>query len=236
MLRSRQHLNACTRRGPCSHGGSKQLQERAPGASQRTSRHGGESTCERADSASPPAGSRQSLGGEGGWREETRSVRSGSADTDSASDTARAAQAGSRRSARGRAASRTPLGASGELRLQDTGKAERCGPATGPGSAPELAQGVPGEGTVGTGGRNGLKETCRPAPETTGQPRAPRPEGKEAKGKRHRHSRPLQCGSAQAPFHSRDTHTTFLQFPSGPSALDAAFTQSHHIPSSSSVN
>lgn len=68
--------------------------------------------------ARPPAGSRPSLGGEGGWREQTRSVRSGSADTDSASDTARAAQAGSRRSAGGRAASGTPLGASGEPRLQ----------------------------------------------------------------------------------------------------------------------
>ena len=227
MPRSHQHLNACARRGPCSRGSSKQLQERAPGASQRTSWRGGDSARERADSASPPAGSRPSLGGEGGWREETCSVRSGSADTDSASDTARAAQAGSRRSAGGRAASRTPLGAAGELRLQDRGKAERCGPATSPCSAPELAQGVPAEGTVGTGGRNGPKETCGPASETTGQPRAPRRDRKEAKGKRHRHSCPLQCGSAQAPSCSRNTYTTFLQFSSGPSALDTAFSQSH---------
>lgn len=143
---------------------------------------------------------------------------------------ARAAQAGSRSSASRRAASRTPLGAAGEPRVLRTER--RLSAAVlppGPCSAPVLAQGVPVEGTVGTGGRNGPKEMSGPESEITGQPLLLGQTRKRPRAKGTRAPALSSAGTAWAPSRSRNTYNAFLHFLSGPSALDAAFRQSHHV-------
>ena len=82
---------------------------------------------------------------------------------------------------------------------------------------------------MGTGGRNGPKEMSGPESEITGQPlllgrtrKRPRAKGTLAPAL-------SSAGTAWAPSRSRNAYNAFLHFLSGPSALDAAFRQSHHV-------